>query len=247
MRGLGAPLRAMCMWNETPFTAACHPLPADIDYLRAKWFLEDKPKLKEKNPLVNLPYIVDGDAVITQTNACLSHLGRKFGLWGCTDMEVSQCEQLLSEIYDLRGEMTRMAYDKNFETEAARKVVKRQKKNTNLSKLEAWLDHSPLFSETTPFLVGGHATAPDFHLFEMLDQYNHLASKVLKEDLFDCLPKCRLFYQAWLEHPKMQRYLSSKLHALPFNNLGASFGSAPNGEKYVVGESTPHDDVSGIY
>ena len=247
MRGLGAPLRSMCMWSGTPFIAACHQLPADVDYLGAKWFLEDKPILKEMNPLVNLPYVVDGDMVITQTNACISYLGRKFGLWGATAVEISQCEQLLCEIYDLRGDMTRMAYDKNFEAEAARKVVHRQKKKTNLSKLETWLDRNPLFSESTPFLVGGHATAPDFHLFEMLDQFNLLSMKVLGEDLFDTLPKSRVFYEAWLKHPKMQPYLKSKLHALPFNNLGASFGSAPNGEKYIVGESALHADVSGTY
>lgn len=247
MRGLGAPLRSMCMWAGVSFQANCHPLPADIDYLKAKWFTDDKPKLKEKNPLVNLPYVIDNDMVITQSNACMSHLGRKFGLWGTTDVEISQCEQLLCEVYDLRGAMTRMAYASEFDVEGARKVVKTSKKNTNLRKLELWLESNPLFSETTPFLVGGHATAPDFHLFEMLDQYNLLSSKLLEEDLFDTLPKLSAFYQAWLQHPKMQPYLTSKLHALPFNNLGASFGSAPNGEKYTVGESTPNDDVSGIY
>ena len=226
MRGLGAPLRSMCMWSGTSFIAKCHEMPADGDYLGAKWFLEDKPKLKDMNPMINLPYIIDGDMVITQTNACMSHLGRKLGLWGTSTVEISQCEQLLCEIYDLRSDMTRMAYDKNFETEAARKVVNRQKKKSNLSKLEAWLELNPLFSESTPFLVGGHATAPDFHLFEILDQYNLLSVKVLGEDLFDILPKCKVFYEAWV-HPRMQPYLKSKLHALPFNNLGASFGSAP--------------------
>lgn len=247
MRGLGAPLRSMCMWSGTRFQANCHPLPADIDYLNAKWFKEDKPVLKEKNCLVNLPYVKDGDLVITQTNACMSYLGRKFGLWGTTEVEIIHCEQLLCELYDLRGDMTRLAYGASFDEESARTVVKRQKKNTNLAKLELWLTTNPLFSEETPFLVGGHATAPDFHLFEMLDQYNLLASKVLKEDLFDTLPKLKVFYECWLKHEKMQPYLNSPLHKLPLNNLGASFGSAPGGERYIRGESVPHDEASGVY
>jgi len=29
------------------------------------WFVEDKPSLKEMNPLINLPYVKDGDMVVT--------------------------------------------------------------------------------------------------------------------------------------------------------------------------------------
>ena len=162
MRGLGAPLRSMCMWSGTSFIAKCHQMPADGDYLGAKWFLEDKPKLKDMNPMINLPYIIDGDMVITQTNACMSHLGRKLGLWGTSTVEISQCEQLLCEIYDLRSDMTRMAYDKNFETEAARKVVNRQKKKTICPSWRRGWNSTPCLAKALHFWLEDTPRPPIF-------------------------------------------------------------------------------------
>ena len=54
------------------------------------WFAA-KPPLKERNPLMNLPYVIDhenGDMVVSQSNACMSYLGRQLGLWGNNDQEV---------------------------------------------------------------------------------------------------------------------------------------------------------------
>ena len=54
---------------------------ADVYHVRFKhWFEDDKPGLLEKNALMNLPYIVDGDFVLTQTDACINYLGR-LGFW----------------------------------------------------------------------------------------------------------------------------------------------------------------------
>ena len=39
----------------------------------AVWF-GPKEALKEKNALMNLPYIIDGDTVVTQTLACLKYV-----------------------------------------------------------------------------------------------------------------------------------------------------------------------------
>ena len=41
-----------------------------------------KPALKAKNSLMNLPYVMDGDVVVTQSQACLQYLARKLGLYG---------------------------------------------------------------------------------------------------------------------------------------------------------------------
>ena len=59
-------------------------------------FKTDKPGLVEKNALTNLPYIVDGDIVITQSNACLTYLGRKYNLNGKTEIEVVKNEQVFT-------------------------------------------------------------------------------------------------------------------------------------------------------
>ena len=52
----------------------------------------EKPALKAKNPLMNLPYVVDGDVVIAQTNACFLYLGRKCKMLGTNELELTQCK-----------------------------------------------------------------------------------------------------------------------------------------------------------
>ena len=59
---------------------------------------------------MNLPYIVDGDVVVSQSNACLVYLGEKFGLLGATPRERIECEQLLCEVMDLRNAMVKEFY-----------------------------------------------------------------------------------------------------------------------------------------
>ena len=61
---------------------------------------------KEKNPLdldfPNLPYYVDGDVKITQSNAILRHLGRQHGLYGLDDNHASEIDMLLDTGRDIK-------------------------------------------------------------------------------------------------------------------------------------------------
>lgn len=41
---------------------------------RAKWFNEDKPKLIEKNPALTLPYLIDGDKIVSESDAICVYL-----------------------------------------------------------------------------------------------------------------------------------------------------------------------------
>jgi len=41
------------------------------------WFKVDKPKLLEKNPAANLPYLIDGDKVVSETAAILVYICHK--------------------------------------------------------------------------------------------------------------------------------------------------------------------------
>eukprot|EP00438_Fugacium_kawagutii_P030813 Skav229503 [mRNA] locus=scaffold2455:204804:210297:- [translate_table: standard] len=80
IRGLGAAARRSCL--------GCHGV--SIDWVVAageEWFKERKPAILAMNPLANLPYLVDGDNCICQTNAILSYLGDKFDLNGSTEAQ----------------------------------------------------------------------------------------------------------------------------------------------------------------
>ncbi len=58
----------------------------------------------------NLPYIEDDGVIVVQSNACLIHLGSKFGMMGSNQREESECDQLLCEVMDLRNAMVGIFY-----------------------------------------------------------------------------------------------------------------------------------------
>ena len=50
----------------------------------------------------NLPYFVDGDVKLTQSNAILRHLGRQHGLYGLDDNHASEIDMLLDTGRDIK-------------------------------------------------------------------------------------------------------------------------------------------------
>lgn len=156
------------MYSGRKLNAQCFDLKAtESGFDGSCWSSEEKVKLKVINPLINLPYIQDGDIVVAQTNACFTYLGRKLGLLGTNDKELNECEQLLCEVMDLRNKMVRFVYE-NYNTAAKLLVTA---KDNHFQKFELWFDKKINSGESDTFLVGNFASAPDFHLWEMLDQY----------------------------------------------------------------------------
>ena len=50
----------------------------------------------------NLPYFVDGDIKLSQSNAILRHIGRKHGLYGLDDKHAAEIDMLLDTIRDVK-------------------------------------------------------------------------------------------------------------------------------------------------
>jgi len=164
------------------------------------WF-EDRAWLKDKFPLINLPFLVDcaTDRVISQTNAITAYLGRELKLLGTTNKdETSQCEELLFEINDLRNLMLDFAYKTDQSTckEDAQQMIRAA--NCHFERLENHLKkaYPPARNRTDPsttvdssmssvvHLVNNAFTAPDFHLWEILDQFEGLCKRF---DFPNCL------------------------------------------------------------
>jgi hypothetical protein len=104
IRGLAAPLRMMCMHAKVPLKAQNYTVTRgeDGNWDRSSWF-GVKAGLKSRNPFMNLPYVIDGDHVVSQSNACLAYLGRRLGLWPLAgSKEENECEQALCEVIFLK-------------------------------------------------------------------------------------------------------------------------------------------------
>lgn len=234
------------MYAGANFKNAAYRL--DENFNRDVWLVEAKPALKERNALMNLPYVLDGDTVVCQSNACLSYLGRKFDMWGSGNNEIIQCEELLCEVMDLRNGFVRFAYGSAVDPrdkEQAEKFISNVQGGI-LHKIELFLGRQSKFGADTPFLVGGHVTAPDFHLFEMLDQHKMVADFHGLTLLDESLPLLSSYYQWFSSLESMQKYLNSSLHAAPLNNLTAAFGSLTQGGKWEQGQPLPQD-INGHY
>ncbi len=78
IRGLAAPLRMMVMYAGVKLQAEnfdCIENSTKDGFDVSSWF-RVKEVYKAKNPLINLPFVEDGDVLVTQSNACFSHLGK---------------------------------------------------------------------------------------------------------------------------------------------------------------------------
>jgi hypothetical protein len=89
----------MVMYSGRPLNCICYDygIAKDGTFEGHSWF-SVKDQLKAINPLINLPYVIDGKMIITQSNACLLHLGRKLLMMGKNEEEQSCCEQLICEV-----------------------------------------------------------------------------------------------------------------------------------------------------
>jgi len=212
IRGLGAPLRMVASYANAKWKPEFYELkkndkgePTD----RSNWTVPKK-LLEAKNPLINLPYIIDGDTLITQTNACLTYLGRKFGLNGETEGEVTRTEQVLSQAMDLRNDCIKIFYSTS---QNLQDKMKEQFYKVHYDKFENWLAmHKFKFSAADKPTIG------DFHLFELLDQLNLVAKALKFPSPLQPYPLLTIFHQRFKALQQLQKYFESDFYRqLPLN------------------------------
>jgi glutathione S-transferase len=196
IRGLCAPLRMMLCAARADFVCHMYDIQEDSD-AKAGWvtgyFKEKAENLLQYNPFMNLPYVADQQEklVVTQSNACLQYLGDQLGMMGQTAAEHTFCVQLLCEVYDLRDAMVKHAYGSPADTaEAAVQTAQK-----HFAKFDKHLETK----DNKCFLIGDSFTAPDFHLFEMIDQFDQLCKTNEFEDCLAEYPHVRAFYTAFAQ------------------------------------------------
>ena len=268
-KGLGSASRQMIIYAGVPLIAKIYKvLPKEdnnqIIYEGSSWHDNDKIDLKKKNSLINLPYLKyfkdDKEFIISHSNTCLTFLGKEFDMFGETQEEELECEQLLQETVDLRSIVTRFAYthfnSKDEELLAAKEVYNTAFENSNsgkLQKFEHWIS-SKEKNKTKLFLVGNKISSPDFNLFDTLDLYcefllhYNFVENADKNNVFALLkyPLISDFFNNFKKLPKMQKYFESELYKLPFTNKGAKFGSGKSGITWnpsIDTDTTPDEIV----
>lgn len=219
IRGLGAPCRMICEYGGLEYEAKTYEIhkQADGSYDKSDWFGK-KPDLKAKNALMNLPYVADGDLVISQTIACIQYLAKKAGLNGTTEVESIEVAQILCEAQDLRNGGVGFFYGPK-SADDGQKAQKLKDLAGSYEKFETWLSQ-----KGTVYTVGNTPTAGDFHLWEMLDQFEMMAVDAKVASPLQDFPKLQKLHQTLKADPKLAKYFSSDLYKFPPNNKFAGWG-----------------------
>eukprot|EP00301_Raphidiophrys_heterophryoidea_P003741 c11677_g1_i1.p1 GENE.c11677_g1_i1~~c11677_g1_i1.p1 ORF type:complete len:238 (+),score=49.64 c11677_g1_i1:55-768(+) len=156
-------------------------------------------------PSPNLPYLIDGETVMTQSNAIARYVGRKAGLSPTSEDEARQVDLLLDELADIRGTITRQSYNRDFET---LKPAFTETSRKNFGVLEKFLGNGPWFA-------GQHLSIADFVAYETIQA----ALGILGLDFLSSFPKLQDFTQRFRQIPELAAYLASETHTkTQFNN-----------------------------
>jgi len=221
IRGLAAPLRMMLVYKATPFKNVAYG--ADM---KETWFGADKPELVKKNSCMNLPYILDGDMVVTQSNTCAFYLGKRLAI-DSDDLKASvHNHTVLDQAMDLRNDLMKIVYpfgavkDKAAFPEAAKAHMAGTATN-NFTKLEGFCEGL--------FMGGATPQSGDFMLFEMLDQHQSICAAIGEPCILDSFPKLKAMHAAMKALPELAKYFSSDpyLKYAQNNGLYAHFTGQP--------------------
>ena len=283
IRGLAAPIRAMLSAAQIGHAVAMYDL---IEDEGSGWemttYAADKKWLREEyDCFMNLPFLIDTkhELVLAQTNAIFQYLARELKMEGKDVVEQAKIDEMLCESMDLRDKMVGFAYGSDGTKEAAEAMLKRAK--VHLRKFDAHLarKYPDYFQNLDPnrgkdpmttaqakggvaHLIPGSFTAPDFHLWELLDQFEGLCksfdfpfwAEVGDEHNTafdfqsrpDIMPADRLyphleaFKSTFMLLPENSHYIGSYLHKdLPCNNCSGTFASSSGFRPYVRGQDAP--------
>lgn len=135
IRGLAQPIRLLLAYTETEYEDVKYEAGGPPDYDRSAWY-----SVKETLGLAfpNLPYYIDGDIKITQSNAILRYIGEKNKLAGSTEKDKVTVMILENELMDFRNGFVRLCYNSDFNQQMRDNYIK-DVKGGRLKRLSAFL------------------------------------------------------------------------------------------------------------
>jgi len=215
--GLGQPVR---------YALEC----AGVDYVdvRVHWgpgqpgtegykqmWASSKGALGERMPFPNLPYMLDGDVALTQSNAILKYIGRKYGLLGDPSSE-HLIDLVLDQAADFDAGSTRAAYG------AGLPGLREYCEARLPGELAGWAQQLA----DKAFMTGDEMTVADLKVYETLRKLAIIEAQpeVGTGALAAAQPSLLAFMRRVESLPAMKQYQeSSRFMARPLNNEHAKF------------------------
>ncbi|XP_022061031.1 glutathione S-transferase Mu 3-like [Acanthochromis polyacanthus] len=206
IRGLAQPIRLLLEYTGTEYTDKLYSCGEAPDYDKSCWF-DIKEKLGMDFP--NLPYLIDGDRKIVQSNAIMRYIARKHNMCGEKEDEIIRVDLMENQSMDFRNDFVMLCYV-GYDTQ----------KEAYLKKLPGKLQQFSCFLGSRNWFAGDKIMFVDFIMYELLDQHRMFDSKCL--DAFDNLKK---FLDRFEALEKIAAYMKSpRFMKSPVNNKMAKWG-----------------------
>ncbi|XP_053562751.1 glutathione S-transferase Mu 4 [Bombina bombina] len=209
IRGLAHAIRLLLEYTGTPYKEKRYVTGEAPDYDKSQW-LEEKEKLGLDFP--NLPYLLDGDVKLTQSNTILRYIARKHGLCGEESETTKNNVSLLeNQAMDFRFGLVMIAYNPKFE----------ELKGPYLEKLPAALARFSNFLGDRSWFAGEKITYVDFVMYDVLDQH-----KMLEPSCLQTFQNLQDFLARFEALPPIAAYIASpRFMKTPINNRMAAWAN----------------------
>ncbi|KAM3934493.1 glutathione S-transferase Mu 1-like [Leptodactylus fuscus] len=196
IRGLAHTIRLLLEYTGTPYEEKRYVEGDAPDYDKSQW-LDEKEKLGLDFP--NLPYLLDGDVKLTQSNTILRYIASKHGLCGNTENEKNFVSLFENELMDFRMQIALLSYNPEFE----------KLRGPYLEKLPNTLARYSRFLGERHWFVGNKITLADFLIYDALDQHQILDPTCLQnfKNLQDFLARFEALpaIAAYLKSPQYKK------------------------------------------
>ncbi|KAM4797212.1 glutathione S-transferase Mu 4-like [Rhinophrynus dorsalis] len=208
IRGLAHAIRLLLEYTGTQYEEKLYVTGEAPDYDKSQW-LDEKEKLGLDFP--NLPYLLDGDVKLTQSNTILRYIARKNGLCGKSEKEKINVSLIENQAMDFRMGLVSIAYNPQFET----------LKGPYLQKLPVALTRLSHFLGDRHWFAGGEITFVDFLMYDVLDQH-----RMLEPTCFQEFKNLQDFLTRFEALPAIASYMKSpRFMKTPLNNRMASWAN----------------------
>ena len=170
IRGLAESIRLLLHYLEVDYKEELYEFGPAPDYNLDSWF---KVKYTLGFDYPNLPYLIDGDFKMTESNAILRYISEKYKpeLLGTTIKEKAFVNMAVGVLTDLLTAKARLMYQgKDCPGNEQFKKTMKNKLN-DLNKM----------LEKNKFLVGDKITYPDFLMDEITESINELLEPIFDE------------------------------------------------------------------
>ncbi|XP_048353091.1 glutathione S-transferase 2-like [Sphaerodactylus townsendi] len=168
IRGLGHAVRLLLEHTGTSYEDKQYSSGEAPDFDTSSW-KNEKDTLGLDFP--NLPYLIDGETKITQSNAILRYIGRKHNMCGESEEELIRVDMFENHIMDFRMAFARICYSPDFE----------KLKPEFLEQLPGKLKQFSQFLGERKWFAGKKITYVDFLAYDILDQQRMFEPKCLDQ------------------------------------------------------------------